>query len=115
MALTATQLADIQADLGISDDEAVFTDDELDRLYDRADSSYELTVALAVRQLLMTAAKRNDYTAGMSTEKKSQVFAQLKQMYEVWMTEAGGGYAPLVEGTIVQDFQEPGDTSTEYS
>jgi len=115
MALSATQLTDIQADLGISDDEAVFTDAELNRLYARADSSYTMAVAMAIRQLLITAAKFNDYTAGYTAEKKSQVFQQLKQMYEVWLAEAGGGLAPLVSGTLEQDFIEPDGTSSEYA
>ena len=114
MALTATQLADMQADLGIGSDAAVFTNAELNRLYDRASSGYELAVAMAVRQLLMNAARFNDYTAGMNTEKKSQVFAQLKVMYEFWLAEAGGGLAPLVAGTIEQDLIEPFSV-TEYS
>ena len=111
--LTATQLADIQADLGIGSDAAVFTDAELNRLYTRAFSSYELAAALAIRQLMINAARFNDYTAGLTAEKKSQVFTQLKEMYEFWLTEAGG-LAPLVAGTIEQDMIEPYST-TEYT
>ena len=114
MALTTIQLADMQADLGIDSHETVFTDDELDRLYDRASSDYATAMAYAVRQLLMNAARFNDYTAGMNTEKKSQVFAQLKAMYEMWVAEAGGGLVPLVSGTIEQDLIEPYST-TEYT
>jgi len=113
MALTATQLTDIRADLGIGSDEAVFTDAELNRFYARADSGYELAVAIAVRQLMITAAKFNDYTAGYNEEKKSQIFAQLKQMYEFWLAEAGG-LAPLTAGTIEQDLIEP-YSITEYA
>lgn len=86
--LTSTQRTDLQADLGISSDEAVFTNTELDRLYTRAGSDYNKTVVLAVRQLLMNAAKFNDYTAGDTQEKKSQVFKNLKQMYDMWSEEA---------------------------
>lgn len=115
MALTADQLADLQGDLGISTDQAVFTDAELNRLYARAESSYEMAVASGFRQLMADAAKFNDYTAGQSSEKKSQVYDHLKDMYKTWAAEAGGGVAPLVEGTIIQDFQEPGDDYVEYS
>jgi hypothetical protein len=109
MALTADQLSDMQADLGISNSQAVFTDTELNRLYARAESSYELAVTMAFRQLMADAAKFNDYTAGQSSERKSQVFDHIKAMCEWWTKEAGlGGLVPLSAGTIIQDFQEPG-------
>lgn len=114
MALTADQLADFQADLGISSSEAVFTDEELDRLYARAESDYTLAVALAFRQLMADSAKLNDYKAGQSSESKSQVFEHVKAMYELWAREAGGGLVPLMSGTIIQDFQEPDTTTVEY-
>ena len=111
--LTATQLTDIQADLGIGSDAAVFTDAELSRLYTRASSSYELAVAFAIRQLMINAARFNDYTAGVTAERKSQVFAQLQAMYEFWLAEAGG-LSPVQAGTIEQDLIEPYST-TEYT
>ena len=82
--LTADQLSDMQADLGIGTDESVFTDDELNRLYTRASGGYTAAVVLAIRQLLMNAAKLNDYTAGETSEKKSQVFNHLKDLLEYW-------------------------------
>lgn len=121
MALTADQLADFQGDLGITDDESVFTDVELDRLYTRSESSYELAVALGFRQLLADAAKFNDYTAGESSEKKAQVFEHLKDLHKMWGQAAGvvdpdGAVLPyFVTGTIIQDFQEPGEDWTDYS
>jgi hypothetical protein len=109
MALTADQLADMQADLGIAADEAVFTDDQLNRLYARADSDYETAVCYALDQLMMNAARFNDYTAGASTEKKSQVFAQLKAMREMWGKRAGIGYGTIEAGVVDLDFMEKGD------
>lgn len=117
MALTVTQLTDMRRDLGIGDDGAVFTDPELNRLYERAGGTaddYPLAVAMALRQLMVDAAKLNDYTAGSSSEKKSQVFAQLKLMYKFWAAEAGGGLVPIVSGTITQDFMEPAESTSEY-
>ena len=115
MALTSDQLADMQGDLGIGSDEAVFTDAELNRLFARAESGYELAVAMGFRQLMADAAKFNDYTAGQSKESKSQVFEHLEKMFKFWMAEAGGGMAPLMAGTIILDFQEPGGSGSEYS
>lgn len=126
MALTADQLADMQGDLGITDSEAVFTDTELQRLYTRAvdsgvDASYELAVALGFRQLMADAAKFNDYTAGESSETKAQVFEHLKDLHKMWAQAAGvvgpdGAVLPFfVTGTIIQDFQEPGESWTDYT
>ena len=86
--LTTTQRADMQADLGISSDEAVFTNDELDRLYTRAESDYDKAVYLAWRQLLADAAKFNDYTAGQTREEKSQVYDHIKDMVAFWKSES---------------------------
>lgn len=107
--LSAAQLGDIQADLGIGQDGAVFTDAELSRLYTRAESDYDLTVVYALEQLMVDAAKLNDYTAGSSSEKKSQVFAQLKAMREMWAKRAGVGFGELGAGVIDLDFMEKGD------
>lgn len=110
MALTAEQLADFQADVGIAADQAVFTDAELSRLYVRAGSDYNTAVALAIRQLMADAAKLNNYTAGASSERKSQVFDHLKAMYEVWSKAAGIGDAgignTLTAGVLDLDFME---------
>jgi len=88
MALTATQRADFQGDLGIGSDEAVFTNDELDRLYARASSDYNGAVYLAWRQLMADAAKFNDYTAGQTQERKSQIYDHIKDMVSFWKDEA---------------------------
>jgi hypothetical protein len=78
----------MQGDLGITADESVFTNDELDRLYARADNDYNSAVYLAWRQLQANAAKFNDYTAGETQEKKSQIYDHIKDMVEFWKDEA---------------------------
>lgn len=88
MALDATQLADMQGDLGISADQTVFTDAELDRLYDRASGDYNTAVYLGYRQLLADANKFFDYTAGQTSVKRSQVRDHLKEMAAFWKDEA---------------------------
>lgn len=107
--LSSDQLADIQADLGISDDGAVFTTAELNRLFTRADGEYDLAVVYAIDQLLMDASKFNDYKAGSSSESKSQVFQQLTKMREMWGRRAGVGLGTLRAGVIDLDFMEKGD------
>lgn len=76
--MSADQLSDLQADLSIDNSELVWTDAELNRLYTRAGEDYDQTIVLALRQLLMSASRFNDYTAGQTSEKKSQVYQQIK-------------------------------------
>ena len=86
--LTTTQRADLQADLGISADETVFTNDELDRLYTRADGDYETAVYYGYRQLLADANKLFDYQSGMTRMSKAQVREHLRDALELWKGEA---------------------------
>lgn len=109
MALSSDQLSDIQADLGISDDEAVFTDAELNRLYARADSDYDTAVVYALDQLLIDAAKFNDYTAGASSESKGQVFDHLMRFRNMKATAVGVGMGTIKAGVVDLDFMEKGD------
>lgn len=88
--LTSDQLSDLQADLGITSDQSVFTDSELNRLFTRAVGDYELTITYAVRQLLMQAARFNDYTVGQTSESKSQVYKQLKDTLTYYETKQQG-------------------------
>lgn len=86
--LTAAQLLDIQGDLGISADETVFTDAELNRLYARAAEDYALAVYFGYRQLLADAAKLHNYRLAQEHIERSQVFDHVKAMAEFWQEEA---------------------------
>jgi hypothetical protein len=88
MALTATQRADMQGDLGIGSDEAVFTNDELDRLYERAGNDYNLAVFYGYRQLLAQANKFHNYTAGMTRVERNQMRENLRDSMDFWKAEA---------------------------
>lgn len=88
MALTADQLTDFQSDLGISDNEAVFTDAELQRLYIRAGEVYEAAVYMAWRQVFAQATKYIDYKVAQTEEKRSQVWDHIKAMLAHWKEEA---------------------------
>jgi hypothetical protein len=78
----------MQGDLGISDDQTVFTDEELQRLYERASESYPTAVYYAFRQLLADAAKLHDYSLVQTKLSKKQVFDHIKAMVEFWQSEA---------------------------
>ena len=88
MALSADQLTDMQGDLGISDDETIFDDPALNRLYTRAESSYALAVYYGYRQLLAQANKFHDYTVANTSVKRSQMRAHLEKMADFWAEEA---------------------------
>lgn len=90
MALTAELLADFQADLGITNSQTVFTDAQLQRLFTRASENYPKAVYFAYRQLLSQANKYRDYTAGMTSEKLSQVRGNLEKSMAMWKEEAFG-------------------------
>ena len=64
---------------------AAFSDTDLDNLYDLADSNFFLAVSYAYRELAGGGARFNDYVAGQSQEKKSQIFAQLKKLADFYL------------------------------
>lgn len=88
MALTADQLADFQADLGIDDTEAVFTDAELERLFTRAGEDYALAVYYGWRQILGGATSWVDYKVAQTSISRSQAFDHIKAMVGFWGAES---------------------------
>ncbi len=90
MALTADEISDIRADIGDTGASPAFSDPEIQRAYDRCVNASDqntrdsATRGLLVRQLMASAAKLNDYSAGATSEKRSQIFAQLKELYAMY-------------------------------
>lgn len=82
MALSVTQITDFRADIGDQTSPYAFTDDELDRLYTRADGSYNGAIILALEQLLANAVKFYNYTAGFTKAEQSDVFDHLEKLLE---------------------------------
>jgi len=111
--LDSDQLTDFRADLDI-DDGAVFTDPELNRLYNRAEGSYEGAVALAWRQILASASKMNDYKAAQSSESLSQIFAHVKDMVAYWEGLSGGGGFTIEGGLISLNTDATAENSSEW-
>lgn len=105
--MTATQLSDLRFDL--ADIESAFSDVELNRCWARLSgarddrSRFEATKGLAIRSLLHDAAKFNDYTAGQTDEKKSQVFEHylklFNSMYAAVVQDALGGSGQVARGS----------------
>ncbi|MCZ2077903.1 MAG: hypothetical protein LC130_23230 [Bryobacterales bacterium] len=106
--LTSQQLADLQGDLGIGNDQAVFTDGDLNRLYVRAGNDHDKTIVLALRQMLADASKLHDYSAGSTSESLSQVRANLEKLLTRWENIAGmGSGGRLRSGKIALGIDEP--------
>lgn len=64
-----------------------FSDSELDLLYAQANLNFFLMIAYGYRWLMADFARLNDYIAGQTTEKKSQIFNHLKDLqalYQDW-------------------------------
>ena len=67
-----------------------FTNAELDSQYDLANQNFNFALCYLFRVLWSNGAKFNDYTAGQTAEKKSQVSDHLKElaaMYQQWGNE----------------------------
>jgi hypothetical protein len=106
--LTSSQLSDLRADLG-DVPTTTFTDDELNRLYTRAESDYIQTIVLALRQMLANANKFHDYTAGEDKVTKSQVRAHLKDTLLYYEGKSGSQQVQIVAMRSVppRDKDEP--------
>lgn len=98
--LSAEALADLQGDLGIAADEAIFTDDELNRLYTRASGNLDTTRAYAYRQLWANALKLTKYTQGRSSEDRTVIRDALKDAMVYWEAKAGIAGGTLSFGSI---------------
>jgi hypothetical protein len=64
-----------------------FSDAELNALYDQAQSNFFLAISYAFRALQSNAAKFDDYVAGQTQEKKSQIYSHLEGLakhYQDW-------------------------------
>ena len=84
---TATQRTNFRLDLGLNDDETVFTDTEVNNIFTRAGAKYSNTDVkeayarvIGVVQLRNKTANQVDYKANDSDEKLSQIFKNLDRM-----------------------------------
>lgn len=116
MSLSSEQRADMQTDLAIDDSESVFTNIELDRLYERAGEDYNSAVYLGWRQLYADASRLYDYRVAQTEEKRSQIRAGIKEMLDFWQAESRTNANQLLmmglNGIPNRWKEEP---STEYS
>lgn len=96
----------------------VFTDNNLQRLYDRATADtgsliYERTVAYGYRQLLSAASKLHDIRTGQVSETLSQVVKNLEDSYKLWADFAGISGGVITMGSLSYAIDEPYSNSME--
>lgn len=99
-ALTAEQLADMQADLAIGSDQSVFTDAELQRLYDRASSDYNLAVYYGWRQIAADASRWVNYRVAQTQVDRGAAFDHIKAMVAFWGNESKAADDQLLSAGI---------------
>jgi hypothetical protein len=104
--LTAEEIQDVRDDIGDTGATPAFTDAEIQRAYVRVEGAPDAatrdsaTRGLLLRQLLASAAKMNDYTAGATSEKRSQVFAQLEKMFGLFSDALDSALQTKPAGTL---------------
>jgi len=86
--LTAAQTLDLLADLAAGALGVVFSQDELQRFYDRAGNDYNLAVYYGWRQILADSAAWVDYKVAQTSVSRSQAFEHIKAMVALWAAES---------------------------
>lgn len=88
MALTADQTTDMLADLAAGALGDVFSQVELDRLYERAGEDYSLAVYYGWRQIAANSAAWIDYKVAQTSVSRSQAFDHIQAMLKFWGDES---------------------------
>lgn len=105
MALTAQQILDIRADLGIGASGAadeIFSDTELNVLFDRAGSDYNTAVYFGWRQILANSVKYIDYRVAQTSISRSQAFDHILRMVAFWAAESKSADDQLLSAGLNQ-------------
>jgi hypothetical protein len=88
MAITAQQIIDLRADIG--DTNNTFSDAEIERIWERVSGAsneliqHEAALALMARQLMNNAAKLHDFSVAGDSNRLSQIFEHLKDIYKMY-------------------------------
>lgn len=98
--LTADQTTDMLADLAAGALDDVFSQAELQRLYDRAGDDYNLAVYYGWRQIAASSAKWVDYQVAQTKVSRSQAFANIAKMLEFWGNESKAADDQLLSAGI---------------
>lgn len=107
-AMTDAQRTRLQRKLDITDDETVFTDLELDDIWDEAGEVFDIAHVIGIREIAFSATKLNSYTAGQTSEEIGETFNRLMAFLKYYEdTVAGAGNQVLILGTgVVPPFEK---------
>lgn len=83
-AITAADRDYIRRKVGDTADTPLFTDSDLATIWTDAGESRSRAVLECLQELMVNAAKFNDYTIGQTSEKKQQIFENLQMMVAYW-------------------------------
>lgn len=86
--LTSPQTLDMLADLAAGAINDVFTQDELQRLFDRAGDDYNLAVYYGWRQIFADSARWVDYQVAQTKVSRSQAAANILLALKLWADES---------------------------
>lgn len=117
---TSDQLTDLRNDIGDTGTPPALSDAEVQRLWYRVRGAedevtqHEATLALYARILMSSSAKLRDYSTGNTSEKMSQIFEHLKDIYAMYkpaLNRALGTNKDAVMGVIggIADGEVPMD------
>lgn len=86
--LTSDQTTDMLFDLAAGDLGDVFSQEELQRLYDRAGGDYNLAVYYGWRGIFGDSARWVDYKVAQTSVSRSQAAANILKALELWGNES---------------------------
>lgn len=103
-AITSADRDYIRRKVGDTAATPLFSDSDLDTIWDDAGENRKQSIVECMEELLINAAKFNDYTIGQTSEKKQQIFQNLQMMVDYWRAQVEGaqqykmvGLAPVPE------------------
>lgn len=91
MALSSADRTRIRRKIGDTGVTPAFSDSEIADTYEEQGESLLKTVVALIDELLMSASRLTDYTQNATSEKRSQVFAQLERMRAIYESQVSAG------------------------
>lgn len=88
-AITTADRSYIRRKIGDTAVTPLFSDSDLDTIWTDAGESRMKAVVECLQELMVNAAKFNDYTLGQTSEKKQQIFQNLQMMVAYWQEQVG--------------------------
>lgn len=98
--LTTEQRIDLTSDLGIPDDETVFSDAELNRHYTRGSGNFKKAYVYALRQIVMDPVRFDRYAGCFVGKDRTELMKMLEKRLTAAEKDAGMSGGSLSTGTM---------------